>query len=53
VRTSCDLLYREVHYLAFNYHWSEEEIMGMSRERRRRYIEVLADAIDKINEASA
>jgi hypothetical protein len=52
LRTSIDLLYREVHYLAFHYHWSEEEIMEMSRGKRLKYIEVLADEIERMNHAA-
>lgn len=44
-----DLLYREVHYLAFHYHWSEREIMDMPRQKRRTYIEVLSSEIEKLN----
>jgi hypothetical protein len=51
MRTSQDLLCREVHYLAYHYHWSEKEIMDMSREKRRNYIEVLADEIERMNNA--
>lgn len=51
MRTSRDLLYREVHYLAYHYHWSEKEIMEMPKERRRTYIEVLADEIERLNSA--
>lgn len=47
---STDLLFREVHYLAFHYHWSEQEIMNFPRDRRRRYIELLSDEIEKLNE---
>ena len=36
LRTSRDFLYREVHYLAYHYHWSEQEIMAMPRDKRRR-----------------
>jgi hypothetical protein len=43
------LLFREVHYLAFHYHWSEHEIMSMPRDRRRRCISVLADEIEQLN----
>lgn len=50
-RTSLDLLYREIHYLAYHYHWSEQEIMDMPQEKRRRYIEVLADEIERLNNA--
>ncbi len=46
-----DLLYREVHYLAYHYHWSEREIMEMPKAKRRKYIRVLADEIERINDA--
>lgn len=48
-KSSLDLLYREVHYLAYYYHWSEKEIMDMSREKRRNYIAILADEIERQN----
>jgi hypothetical protein len=51
-RANKDLLYREVHYLAFHYHWSEREIMGMTKDKRQRYIDVLADEIEKMNYAT-
>ncbi len=51
LRTSRDLLYREVHYLAYHYHWSEGEIMELPREKRRKYIEVLAEEIERLNNA--
>ena len=49
LRTDGQLLYQEVHYLAYHYHWSEHEIMGMTRDKRRTYIDVLADAIEVLN----
>jgi hypothetical protein len=52
MRTSSDLLYREVHYLAYHYHWSEREIMEMARDKRRNYIEVLADEMERLNNAA-
>lgn len=51
MRTSRDLLYREVHYLAFHYHWSEKEIMEMPKDDRRHYIEILAEEIERLNNA--
>jgi len=51
LRTSIDLLYRQVHYLAYHYHWSEHEIMEMTREKRHKYIEILADEIERLNNA--
>jgi hypothetical protein len=52
LKTSRELLYREVHYLAYHYHWGEQEIMDMPREKRRKYIEVLADEVERINSAA-
>ena len=50
LRTDSDLLYREVHYLAYHYHWSEREIMAMPRDKRHTYIDVLADEIERLND---
>lgn len=49
LRTDADLLYREVHYLAFHYHWNEPEILAMSRRKRRTYIDLLAEEIERRN----
>jgi hypothetical protein len=49
LRTDTTLLYQEVHYLAYHYHWSESEIMAMTRDKRHQYIDVLADAIEVLN----
>jgi hypothetical protein len=49
LRTDDDMLYREVHYLAYHYHWSEGEIMQLTRDKRQKYIEVLADSIEVLN----
>jgi hypothetical protein len=38
-------LYREVHLLAFYYHWSEAEIMSMPNRKRRLYLELLEEAL--------
>ena len=50
IKIGTELLLREVHYLAFHYHWSEHDIMAMPRGRRRQYINVLSDEIEKLNE---
>jgi hypothetical protein len=49
-RGSRDLLMREIHYLAYHYHWSETDILAMPRDRRRGYIEVLADEMKRLND---
>jgi hypothetical protein len=49
LRVDNDLLYREVHFLAYHYHWSERDILAMTRDRRRMYIEVLGDELERLN----
>jgi hypothetical protein len=39
-RTPNSLL-NEVHQIAFHYHWSEAEILGLPRERRRQYLRLI------------
>ncbi len=38
-------LYREVHLLAFYYHWSEAEIINMPDRKRRLYLDLLEEAL--------
>lgn len=45
MRIRGDQLLREVHALAFHYHWSESEILGLARARRRAYLSLLVDAL--------
>jgi hypothetical protein len=40
-------LYHEVHLLAFYYHWSEAEILGLSAARRQRYLDLLAEGLSE------
>lgn len=51
LRTSLGALTREVHYLAYHYHWSEREIMSMPRPKRRRYINMLSEELEKLRYA--
>lgn len=39
--------YREVHTLAFYYHWSEAEILSLTAKKRHRYLDLLAEALTK------
>lgn len=43
MRISGKRLMREVHLLAFYYHWSEAEILTLGRDRRRTYLAMLSD----------
>jgi hypothetical protein len=38
-------LLQEFHSLAFHYHWSHSEILGLDRERRRTYLSLLTDEL--------
>jgi hypothetical protein len=40
-------LYREVHFLAWHYHWSEAGILAMTGRKRRLYLGFLAEALSK------
>ena len=45
MRANSRQLLREVHTLAFYYHWSESEILGLRRERRREYLGLLGEVL--------
>ncbi|NHI03570.1 hypothetical protein DYY67_1365 [Candidatus Nitrosotalea sp. TS] len=36
-------LYKEVHILASRYHWSENEIMKLSRKKRKKYLNIIEE----------
>jgi hypothetical protein len=38
-------LYQEVHTLAWCYHWGEDEILGLTVDKRRRYLELIQDSM--------
>lgn len=38
-------LLRDVHALAFHYHWSEESILSLSRHRRRQYLNLINEEL--------
>ena len=39
--------HREVHLLAFHYHWGEGEIMGLSAQKRRLYLALLEEELSR------
>lgn len=39
-------LYEEVHALAWYYHWSEAEILGLPQPKRRQYLDLIARSLD-------
>lgn len=42
-----DTLLREIHALAFYYHWSETEILKLERSRRRAYLRLLNESLSQ------
>jgi hypothetical protein len=42
--TSLSRLYKDIHTLAIHYHWSEDDILSLSRERRKIYLEYIETA---------
>jgi len=45
MRAKSGQLLREVHTLAFYYHWSEADILGLGRRRRHAYLNLLSDSL--------
>lgn len=45
MRLAGNQLLRETHALAFHYHWSEDEILSLRRDRRRAYLNLLRDEL--------
>jgi hypothetical protein len=46
-------LYRQVHTLAWYYHWSEAEILAMPLQKRRVYLDLLSDMVSDYEEIGA
>jgi hypothetical protein len=45
LRITAGQLLREVHFLAFYYHWTESQILDLGRDRRRTYLSLLSDTL--------
>jgi hypothetical protein len=48
--SSLGSLEREIHCLAWHYHWSEREILSMTRRKRRRYVVLVQEEVDRHNQ---
>jgi len=44
--TQSQQVFREVHLLAWHYHWDESDILNMTRSRRQIYLNLLADTLN-------
>lgn len=38
-----------VHFLAWHYHWSERAILSLTMRKRRRYVELLREELERLN----
>jgi hypothetical protein len=47
-----DKLSGEVAYIAYHFHWSMDDILGMEHEERHMWIREISEINRKINEAS-
>lgn len=47
LRASRPALLKEVHYLALYYHWSQQEILGLSRRLRREYLALIEAELEQ------
>lgn len=47
IRSEARHLLREFHTLAFHYHWSEAEILRLERSRRRTYLSLVSDELQR------
>ncbi|HPH97419.1 MAG TPA: hypothetical protein PKW33_12385 [Anaerolineaceae bacterium] len=45
-----DQLYEEVAYVAYHFHWPQDEIMNMEHALRRRWVSEIARINRKLNE---
>jgi hypothetical protein len=45
-------LEQEIHWLAFYYHWNENEILSLPITRRKRYVELIADELSPSEEGT-
>jgi len=47
LRIDAELLYRQVHSLAYHYHWSEASILELTRDKRHLYSELVSDELGR------
>jgi len=47
MRLNAAQLLRETHALALAYHWSEADILGLDRDRRRAYLDLLRESLPR------
>jgi hypothetical protein len=50
VTYAADRIYQEVAYVAYHFHWSQDEILDMEHRQRERYVREIADINRRLSE---
>jgi len=45
-----DRIYEEVAFIAYHFHWSQEDVMNMEHRERRRWCEEISKINKRLNE---
>jgi hypothetical protein len=43
------ILEHDIHFLAWHYHWSESDVLTMTRTKRRRYVDLIEQELDRMS----
>jgi len=52
VTYAADRLYEEVAYVAYHFHWAEDEILDLEHPRRLRYVDEIASINRRISQGA-
>lgn len=47
--SSAEQLYQDIHHLALHYHWSEHDILALTRPKRERYIGLIVETMEAVD----
>jgi hypothetical protein len=53
IRYPLDQLYREVAFVAYHFHWSQEEILEMEHRERHKWVQQISEINREINDSRA
>jgi hypothetical protein len=45
-----DRIYKEVAYVAYHFHWPQDDILDLEHNQRRRYVKEIADINIRLSE---
>lgn len=47
MKSGLPYLEHEIHALAWHYHWSERDVLSLTRKKRKRYVELVSQELDR------